>query len=90
MAGTLTTGVINGVVTAALPWQDELGDGDKGIALLEQGLNDAGQGLGGVEGGVVKQDDGARPHLAHHPLGNLLRRQLFPVQTVTVPDSFKT
>lgn len=59
--------MVNGVITG----QDDLGDGDEGISLLEQGLDDDGQGLRSVERGVVEQDDGARLDLGGHPLGNL-------------------
>ena len=53
---TLPPGVVNGV----LPGEDDLRDGHKGVPLLEQGLNDGGQGLRGVQGGVVEQNDGPR------------------------------
>ena len=35
-------GMVHGVIDAALARKDKLGDGEKGVALLEQGLNDAG------------------------------------------------
>ena len=41
--------MVNGIV----PGEDDLRDGDEGIALLEQGPNDAGEGLRRVKGGVV-------------------------------------
>ena len=59
--------MVNGVITG----QDDLGDGDEGISLLKQGLDDGGQGLRSVERGVVEQDDGARLDLGGHPPGNL-------------------
>ena len=46
------------MVDGVLPGENDLGDGDKGVALLEEGLDDGGQGLRGVEGGVVEQDNG--------------------------------
>ena len=55
---TLPPGVVDGV----FPGEDDLRDGHKGVPLLEQGLNDGGQGLRGVQGGVVEQNDGPRLH----------------------------
>ena len=72
-----------GVVDGVLPGEDDLRDGDKGVALLEKSLDDGGQGLGGVKGGVVKQDDGPRLHLGGHPPGDLPGLQVLPVQAVT-------
>ena len=59
------------------------------VALLEQGLDDAGQRLRGVEGGVVEEDDGAGLHPGRHPLRDLPGGELFPVQTIPIPNSFK-
>ena len=81
LAGALASGVVNGV----LPGEDKLGDGHKGVPLLGQLFQNGGQGLRGVEGGVVEEDDGPRPHLAGHPLGDLFRRDLLPVQAVHIP-----
>ena len=74
--------MVDGVVGVVLPGQDELGDGHKGVALLQDGLDDPGQGLGGVLGRVVEQHDGAGLHLAGDPLGDLAGRDLLPVQAV--------
>lgn len=51
--------------------EDDLGDWDEGIAVLEQALDNARQGLRGVFGGVVEQDDGTGTDLGGHPLGDL-------------------
>ena len=59
-----------------------MGDGDKGVALLKKRLYDGGQSLWGVQGGVVKQNNGAGLYLGGHPLGDLSGGQIFPVQTV--------
>ena len=75
---TLPPGVVDGIV----PSKDDLGDGDKGVSLLQQALNNAGQGLRGVLGGVVEQDNGAGADLGGDPLGDVRRGQIFPVQTV--------
>lgn len=70
--------MIDGIV----PGEDDLGDGDEGIALLQQALDDTGQGLRGMLGGVVEQDDGAGAYLGCDSLGDVRRGQVFPVQTV--------
>ena len=69
--GTLPAGVVNGVIGAAGAGEDELGDGHKGVPLLEQGLQNGGQGLRGVERGVVEEHDGTRLYLAGDTLGDL-------------------
>ena len=89
LAGLLPAGVVDGIVCAAGAWQDDLGDGHKGVPLLKQGLDDPGQGLWRVDGRIVEEHDRPRAHPAHHPLGDLVRRDLLPVQAVTIPNSFK-
>ena len=76
---TLPAGVVDGV----FPRQNDLGYGHEGIPLLEEGLDDGGQGLRRVEGGVVEQDDGAGLDLGGHPLDDLSGGQVLPVQAVT-------
>ena len=71
--------MVNGVI----PGEDELRDGDKGVALLKEGLDDGGQGFGGVQRGVVEQDNGPGLYLGCHPLNNLPGGQVLPVQAVT-------
>ena len=83
--GALASCVVDGVLLAAGPRQDELRDGHKGIALLQKSLDDAGQGLRGVEGGVVEQDDGPGLDLGGHPLGDVGGGQVLPVQAVHIP-----
>jgi len=80
--GTLLPRVVDGVVHVTLAGEDELGDGHEGVALLEKGVDDAGEGLWGVLGGVVEQDDGPRLDLAGHPLGDVGGGQVLPVQAV--------
>jgi len=53
--------------------QNKLGDGDKGVALLQEGLQDSRKGLRGVLGGVVEEDDGAGLDPGGHPLGDVGR-----------------
>ena len=81
-AGALAPGVVDGVILPAGSGEDQFRDGDEGIALLEEGLDDGGQGLRGVEGGVVEQDDGAGLDLGGHPLDDLSGGQVLPVQAV--------
>ncbi len=78
--------MVNGIV----PCEDDLRDGDEGIALLKQGLNDAGESLRRVKGGVVKQDNGPGLYLGGHPPGDLSGGQVLPVQAVTFPYRFQT
>ena len=54
-----------------------------GILSGEDNLDDGGQGLRGVQGGVVKQDNGAGLDLGGHPPDNLPGLQVLPVQAVT-------
>lgn len=76
--------MVDGVVGAAFPGEDQLADGHDVVALPDQILQNGGQGLGGVEGGVVEEDDGPRPHPGGHPVGDGGRIVVLPVQTV--PD----
>lgn len=84
----LTAGVVHGVVLAAGPRHNQLGDGDEGIALLQQTFNDARQRLRRMLGSVVEQDNGAGLHLGGDPLGNIGGAQVFPIKAVTVRNSF--
>ena len=52
-----------GVVDGVLSGEDNLGNGHKSVPLLEKRLDDGRQGLRGVEGGVVEQDNGPGLHL---------------------------
>ena len=42
------------MVNGVRPAENDLRDGHEGIALLEEGLDDGGQRLRSVQGGVVK------------------------------------
>lgn len=90
LAGALAASVIYGIICAAFTRQNDLGNGHKGIAILQQRLDNTRQGLRGVEGSVMEQNNGTRLYLAHNPLGNFRSGQIFPIQAVTVPNSFKT
>ena len=71
------------MVDGVLPREEDLGDGHEGIPLLEEGLDDGGQSLRGVLGGVVEQDNGPGLHLGGHPLDDFSSFQILPVQAVT-------
>lgn len=75
----------SGVVDARFALQQQLRDGDNGIALGLEGFDDPGQGLRRVDGRVVEEDDAARPHVLQHPPADLLRLDALPDQTVAVP-----
>ena len=82
---TLSAGVVDGIV----PGEDDLGNGDEGVAFLKQTLNDTGQSLRGVFCGIVEQDDGAGTDLACDPLGDVRCGQVLPVQTVPAGSGWK-
>lgn len=75
----LSAGVVDGVGGR----EEELGDGHHGVAVADEGVQDAGQRLRRVQGGVVEQDDAARAHLPANALRDGGRVQVFPVQTIT-------
>ena len=85
----LLSGMVDGIVAAVGSRQDDLGDRNKCVALLEQLFKNAGQGFRGVEGGVVEENDGSRLDLGSDPLRDLRRRKVLPVQAVTFPYRFK-
>ena len=74
------------MVDGVRPGQENLRNGNKGISLLQQPLDDGGQSRGGVLGGIVKQHDGAGLHPARHPLCDLAGGQILPVQTVNTTN----
>lgn len=87
--GALAAGVVQGEVLARLPGEDELAHGDDVVALLEQIFQDTRQGFGGVEGGVVEEDDGPGAHVPCHPLGDGGRVIILPVQAVPAGNRCK-
>lgn len=78
-----------GVVDRVLAGQDDLRHGDDGVPVLDQRLDNAGQGLRRVDGGVVEQYDGAGLDAACDPLGDLVCGDLLPVQTVPTGSGWK-
>ena len=87
--GDLPPGVVDGKVGPVLPGEDELADGDHLVAVLEQIFQNTGQSLGGVEGGVVEEDDGPRGHPGGHPLGDGGGVVVLPVQAVPAGSGCK-
>lgn len=71
-------------------WEGELGNGHKGVPLLEQSLQNGGQGLWRVEGVIVEENNGSGLDLGGNSFGNLRSGNLFPVQTIPIRNSFKT
>ena len=86
---TLAAGVVDGVVRAVFAGEDQLADGKDVIALLDQILQNSRQGFRGVEGGVVEEDDGPRPHPGGHPVGDGGGVVVLPVQTIPVGSGCK-
>ena len=74
--------MVDGIVSL----QNHLGDGQEGISLLQEILDDAGEGLRGMLGGVVEQDDGARADFGRDPAGDVGGGEIFPVQTVNTSN----
>ena len=77
--GALAACVVDGIFAG----QDQLGNGEEGETLLQKRFNNAGQCLRSMQGGVVKQHDGARLCPLGYPLGDLPGGEILPVQTVT-------
>lgn len=61
----------SGVVDGGAALEDQLGDGNDGIAVLEEVFDDGRERFGGVERGVVEQDDAAGVDLGCYALRNL-------------------
>ena len=84
--GTLPACMVNGV----LPFQDDLRNGDKGIAFLKQIFNNTRQCFGSVFRSIVEQHNGTRLDFARHALCYFTRFQIFPIQAVTIPYKGKS
>lgn len=81
----LPAGVVNGVGRV----EDELGDGEDGVAVVDEVGEDSGQRLRRVEGGVVEQHDAARLYLGGHPLADGVRVVILPVEGVPAGNDLK-
>ena len=69
--------------------EDELGDGEDGVAVVDEVGEDSGQRLRRVESGVVEQHDAARLHLGGHPLADGVRVIILPVEGVPIGKDLK-
>lgn len=74
------------MVDGVFPRQDHLRDGQEGISLLQETLDDPRQGLRGMFGGVMEKDDGAGTYLRCNPAANLRGGEILPVQTVNTTN----
>ena len=73
-----------------VPVQDQLRNGENGVALLDEILQNGGQSLRGVEGGVVKEDDASRLDLAGDPVIDSAGIIVLPVQAVPKRNRVKS
>ena len=81
----LPAGVVDGVGRG----ENELGDGEDGVAVVDEVGEDSGQRLRRVEGGVVEQHDAARLYLGGHPLADGVRVVILPVEGIPVGNDLK-
>ena len=81
----LPAGVVDGVGRV----EDELGDGEDGVAVVDEVGEDSGQRLRRVEGGVVEQHDAARLYLGGHPLADGVCVVILPVEGVPIGNDLK-
>lgn len=87
-SGALRRALAAGVVDGVVAGQKKLGDGKEGITLLQQRFDNAGQRLRSMQGGIVKQNDGAGLDLTCHPLSDLGCGKFLPVQAVPTGNRF--
>ena len=87
--GDLPSCVVDGEVRAILPRQDKFAHRYHLIAVLFQPVQNARQGLGGMEGGVVEEDDGAGGHPVCDPLRDGGGVVVLPVQAVPAGSGCK-
>ena len=73
------------MVDGVFPGEKDLADGDDLVALGQEVVQDAGQGLRRVLPGVVEEDDGAGCDFLRDPLRDLRRGDALPVQGVHIP-----
>ena len=81
----LPAGVVDGVGRG----ENELGDGEDGVAVVDEVGEDSGQRLRRVEGGVVEQHDAARLHLGGHPPTDGVRVVILPVEGIHIGKDLK-
>ena len=69
-----------GVVDGAGRGEDELGDGEDGVAVVDEVGEDSGQHLRRMEGRVVKQHNAAGRHMLRYPAKDGVRVIILPVE----------
>ena len=69
--------------------ENELGDGEDGVAVVDEVGEDSGQRLRRVEGGVVEQHDAARLYLGGHPPADGVRVVILPVEGIPIGKDLK-
>lgn len=78
-----------GVVDSVGRGQNELGDGEDGVAVVDEAGEDSGQRLRRVEGGVVEKHDAARLYLGGHPPADGIRVVILPIEGVPIGKDLK-
>lgn len=81
----LSPGMVDGVGLG----ENQVLNRAKGVALGLKGLDDPGQGLRGVESGVVEEDNGPGLNPVQHPLGDLGGGEVLPVQRILIPYTWR-
>lgn len=81
----LSPRVVDGIVAR----QNQLTDGQHGVALVDKVFQNAGQRLRRVERGIVEQHDAPRLHLGCHPLVNGIGIVILPVEGVPIGKDLK-
>ena len=76
-----------GGVDGVIPVDYVLRDGHDRVSVRLQRLDDPGERLRRVLGGVVEQYDAPRLHLREHAAGDLVGSDALPIETVTFPHS---
>ena len=77
--------MVDGIVAL----QYDLRDGEEGVAVLQQRLDDAGESFRSVFSGVMEQYDGTGLDFGGHPLGDFRGGEVLPIQAVHVPYQVK-
>ena len=69
--------------------EDELGDGEDGVAVVDEAGEDGGQRLRCMQRGVVEQHDAAGLDLGGHALADGVRVVVLPIQRVPIGKDLK-
>ena len=77
------------VVDGVVPRQDQLTDGQHGVALVDEVLQNPRQRLRRVEGRIVEQHDAAGLYLGGDPLVDGVRIIVLPVQRIPIGKDLK-